>query len=166
MPVPTENGWIVDFFSEMQCGTDSPFTIINYRYQGFGFRARADWNDDNCLLLTSEGKNKEDGNATRARWCNIQGPTEGGQSGILFMTHPDNHDFPELLRIWPVGANDGVENVFFNFNPAQDKDWQLVPGEKYRLKYRMYIYDGEIDVPKIEMLWHDFAQPASVTINP
>jgi hypothetical protein len=162
IPDPEQNGWIVDFTSEMACATDSPFTIVKYRYQGFGLRGRADWNDENCQLVTSEMKNKADGNATRARWCYIQGPTEAGVSGILFMTHPDNHDYPELLRIWPTGANKGKENVFFNFNPAQDKDWELIPGEQYLLKYRMYIFDAEIDNAKAEMLWRDFATPPSI----
>ena len=157
-----QNGWIVDFTSEMACATDSPFTIVKYRYQGFGLRGRADWNDDNCQLVTSEMKHKADGNATRARWCYIQGPTEAGVSGILFMTHPENHDFPELLRIWPTGANKGKENVFFNFNPAQDKDWELKPGEQYLLRYRMYIFDGEINSSKAEMLWRDFATPPTI----
>jgi hypothetical protein len=157
-----EEGWIIDFTSELECGTANPFTILAYRYQGFGFRARTSWNDDNCTLLTSEGKNKADGNATRAKWCDVRGPTEAGTSGILFMTHPSNQDFPELLRIWPVGANKGTENVFFNFNPAQDKDWKLLPGNKYRLRYRMFVYDGQIDASLAERLWKDFANTPQV----
>jgi len=160
---PTAEVWLVDFVSRLSCATASPLTIKKYRYQGFGFRATAAWDDETAVLLTSEGKSKSDGNATRARWCDVRGPAEGGTAGILFMTHPGNHDHPELLRIWPTGANEGVENVFVNFNPAQDRDWVLEPGQVYTLRYRMLVYDGRIDRDRAERSWNDFADPPTVT---
>jgi len=153
---------VVDFNISYSCATDSAFTIKAYRYQGFGFRARADWNDENCLLLTSQGKDKTNGNATRARWCDVRGPTEAGTAGILFITHPWNFNYPEQLRIWPAGANNGKENVFFNFNPAQDRDWRMVPGAEYKLRYRMLVYEGAISAEFAEKIWSDFAYPPEV----
>jgi hypothetical protein len=160
-----ENGWLVDFTSNMNCATDSLFKIIAYRYQGFGFRATEKWDDTTATLLTSEGKNKEDGNATRARWCDINGVSEFGTSGILFITHPSNYNYPEPIRIWPTMSNNGKENVFFNFNPAMDRDWILEPGNVYQLRYRMFIYDGKIDKNQAERLWADFAYPPRVSIE-
>jgi len=153
---------IVDLTSTLSAATDRPLTIEAYRYQGFGFRATAEWNDANTHLLTSEGRDKSDGNATRARWCDVRGPTAAGTSGVLFMTSPANRDYPELLRIWPVGANGGVENVFFNFNPAQERDWVLEPGRVHSLRYRMLVYDGEISPEAAEGYWRDFAEPPRV----
>lgn len=161
----TDPGWIVDFTSTYNCATDSILTIKEYRYQGFGFRATEKWDDNTAQLLTSEGKNKGDGNATRARWCDIRGISDFGTSGILMMTHPSNYNFPEPIRIWPVGSNEGKENVFFNFNPTMDRDWILRPGYLYRLKYRMYIYDGTISPDRMESLWRDFADPPVVRIK-
>lgn len=162
---PAQKIWLVDFISVLSCATESPLTIIKYRYQGFSIRANKNWNDDNSVLLTSAGKNKSDANGTRARWIDIKGPSKAGTSGITFMTHTDNYDFPEQLRIWPTGMNDGQENVFINFNPAQDRDWELAPGESYTLKYRMLIYDGSIDSLKAENYWNDYAHPPKVTIH-
>ncbi len=158
------NAWLIDFVSTMNCATDSAFTILEYRYQGFGFRATKKWNDKTANLLTSEGKNKEDGNATRARWCDVNGISEFGNSGVLFITHPSNYNYPEPIRIWPLGANKGKENVFFNFNPAMDRNWVLEPGKDYRLRYRMYVYDGKIDADQAEKLWQDFTNPPRVSI--
>ncbi len=160
-----ENAWLIDYITSLNCAADSSFRIEKYRYQGFGFRATGAWNDENCKLVTSKGFDKSNANATRARWCNISGPTKAGTSGIVFMTWPANHNFPEQLRIWPVGANKGKENVFFNFNPAQDSDWLLLPGKIYTLHYRMYIYDGELEKEVPERLWNDFAHPPVVEIK-
>jgi hypothetical protein len=159
---PDSDAWLVDFVSSLGCATDSPLTIEKYRYQGLGFRATAAWNDETATLLTSEGKDKSSGNATRARWCDVRGPGKGGQAGILFMSHPANHDHPERLRIWPTGTNEGKENVFFNFNPAQDRDWRLEPGRTYTLRYRMLVYDGVVDAARAEGYWRDFAHPPPV----
>lgn len=161
---PENKVWLVDFVSKLRCATDSPLTIDAYRYQGFGFRATAKWDDKTATLLTSEGKNKTDGNATRARWCDVNGVSVAGTSGVLFMTHPTNYNFPEQLRIWPTGANDGKENVFFNFNPAQEEDWVLNPGNEYVLSYRMMIYDGKITPETADQYWHSFAQPPKVEV--
>jgi hypothetical protein len=160
---PAGDVWLVDFVSTLSCATDGPLTIEKYRYQGFGFRATASWDDETATLLTSEGKDKSDGNATRARWCDVRGPSKDGQAGIVFMSHPANYNHPEQIRIWPIGMNEGKENVFFNFNPAQDRDWVLGPGRTYTLRYRMLVYDGVVDPARAEQHWRDFAHPPRVT---
>ncbi|NND31858.1 MAG: hypothetical protein HKN76_04650 [Saprospiraceae bacterium] len=158
--------WIVDVISELSCASDKPLTLKEYRYQGFGYRGKAAWNDENVTLLTSEGFNKENGNATRAKWCDVRGPATDGSAGILFMTSPSNFNFPELLRIWPTGSNKGVENVFVNFNPTQDRDWVLNPGHTYVLKYRLLVYDGEMKKTDADIYWNDFAHPAKISVTP
>ena len=155
--------WLVDFSSTLSCASESPLTIKEYRYQGFGFRANKNWDDQTAQLITSEGKNKADGNGTRARWCNVNGPGESGRFGIVFITNPANYNFPEQLRIWPVGTNEGKENVFVNFNPAQDRDWILEPGHLYTLRYRMVIYDGDSDHIDAEQYWNDYINPPMIT---
>ena len=161
----SENGpYLVDVQSILSCATDSAFKINAYRYQGFGFRATEKWDDRTAVLLSSEGKNKSDGNATRARWLDVRGVSDFGRSGILFMTHPLNHNFPEQLRIWPTGINEGKENVFINFNPAQEQDWVLLPGKSYTLNYRMLVYDGELSPETMEKRWRDYAHPPKVTL--
>ena len=155
---------IIDFRSTIQCATDSSFKINSFRYQGFSIRATEKWDDDTARLLTSEGKDKSNGNGTRARWCDVRGISDHGQSGILFMTHPLNYNFPEQLRIWPTGMNEGKENVYLNFNPAQEQDWVIRPGKTYTLNYRMLVYDGELDPENMEKYWLDYTSPVDVSI--
>ena len=143
---------IIDYTTTQECAADIPLILEKYRYGGLGFRATEEWKGDNSDYLTSEGKTRKDGHATRARWCIIQGATGQGDAGVLFMSHPDNHEHPEPVRIWPW-SKDGN---FFNFCPVQQKPWTLEPGNEYTLKYRLYVYDGKISAGTAEQLWKDF----------
>jgi hypothetical protein len=157
---------VIDFISTFNNIADSVFTLKQYRYQGFGFRATDKWNDTTAHITTSESLTKENGNGTRARWCDINGQSDYGTSGVVFMTHPSNFNFPEPIRIWPTGTDGKVEDVFFNFNPTMDRDWVIVPGKDHQLHYRMFVYDGAITTEKAEQLWRDFAFPPLVVVEP
>ena len=157
---------IIDFVATYNNVTDSIFTIKEYRYQGFGLRATEKWNDNTAKILTSEGKNKGDGNGTRARWCDINGQSNAGTSGVIFMTNPANYNFPEPIRIWPTGTDGKVEDVFFNFNPAMDRDWVIKPHQDYQLRYRMFLYDGAVTAARAEQLWRDYSYPPAVSVMP
>ena len=165
---PEQQAWIVDFASTLSPASSSPLKILAYRYQGFSIRATEKWGDANSRLLTSDGMDKSNGNGTRARWIDVSGATSvpAGRSGILFLSNPGNYNHPEQLRIWPTGQNRGVENVFVNFNPAQEQDWLLEPGQTYALKYRMFIYDGEMTPERAERIWRDYADPPRVEVRP
>ncbi len=171
---PENSYWIVDFTSVISAATSEPLTIKEYRYQGFSLRANEAWDDSNTQILTSEGYDKSNANATRARWIDVRGPSSAkehtgdatGTSGILMMTHPSNFNFPEQLRIWPVGASSGTENVFINFNPAQDRDLIIEPGNTYAFKYRMIIYDGILGDDQSERFWKNYAEPPRIVLEP
>ena len=154
-----EGGWLCDYVSTQRCASESPLTLNKYRYGGFGFRATARWNKNNSNYLTSEGKTRKDGHATRSRWCNIFGKTDKGPAGVLFLSHPENRAHPEPMRIWPQG------DVFFNYCPIQKAPWTLEPGNDYVLRYRMLVYDGTMTAKDAERVWRDFAEPPKVTIE-
>lgn len=151
--------WLVDYTSKQRCASASPLYLLKHRYGGLGFRATSQWNEDNSDYLTSEGKTRKDGHGTRARWCNVFGSTARGPAGVLFMSHPDNHEHPEPMRIWPEGE------VFFNFCPIQKADWILEPGNDYILRYRLYVYSGKITPETAERFWQDFAHPPEVKLE-
>ena len=164
---PLRRIWLIDFVSELN-PPEKPLTITAYRYQGFSLRATEKWGDSTATLLTSEGLDKSNANGTRARWIDVNGVSSAatGSSGVLFMTNPSNYNFPEHLRIWPTGMNGGRGNVYVNFNPAQDRDWELEPGRTYALRYRMLVYDGKIDRGMADHYWLDFADPPRVETFP
>jgi len=156
--------FLIDFVTTQRCASESPLTIKAYRYGGFGFRGRLGWHGDNSDCLTSEGKTRANGHASRARWCHVYGDTPKGGAGVLFMSYPGNRAHPEPMRLWPPKANKGKDNIFFNFCPTQKKPWTLEPGNTYVLRYRMSVYDGKPSKSGAERLWQGFATPPTATV--
>jgi len=164
-PVEGTKAYLVDLTTFLSVAGNEPIVFVAYRYAGgIGFRATGEWNNKNSTVLTSEGLTRKDADGSRARWADINGEfKDKGNSGITFFSHPSNREFPEPMRVWPENQN-GVGDVYFEFCPTRHKDWQLDPGNQYRLKYRMLVYDGKIDKEVAERLWNDFAFPPSVII--
>lgn len=159
-----EHIWLWDFTSTLNNAGDDTITLEQYRYGGFGFRAAADWNNQNSKVLTSEGKTRKDADSSVARWCMIDGDMQQGHSGIEFMSYSTNYNFPEPVRVWPENMN-GRGDVFFSFSPTKTKSWVLQPGKNNVLKYRMLVYDGTITVQQAEDAWKSFAQPPTISIQ-
>lgn len=154
--------WLWDFTSILNCATPEPVLLEQYRYGGgIGFRAIEQWTHENSAFITSEGKTRIDGDGTNARWCNIYGETGESTSGILFLSHPQNREHPEPMRIWPVQD----KYVYFQFCPIRNTGWNIQPGNRNELKYRMLVYSGTITVEMAEMAWQDFAFPPEVLIE-
>jgi hypothetical protein len=154
-------GWLWDFVSTQRCVAESPLLLEEYRYGGFGFRATADWKGETAACLTSEGKTRKDGHATRARWCDTSGVTDGKWKGVTFFSHPTNFRHPEPMRIWP-GFD---QEVFFNWAPEQLGEFEMKPGADHVFRYRQYVHEGKVDVERTEQLWNDFAHPPEVSVE-
>jgi hypothetical protein len=158
-------GFLWDFESHLHPSTSLPVLLQAYRYAGFGYRATEEWAKENCVMVTSEGKTRQEIDGTTARWIYITGDTKTGRSGLLFLGHPDNNNSPEPLRIWDENANGGRGDAFINFAPTKNKDWELSPNKNYVLRYRLLSYEGEMTSEQANRLWNDFAFPPVVAIK-
>jgi len=156
-----EGYWLWDFVSAQRCVADSALVLEKYRYGGFGFRGAGEWAGEKAAYLTSEGKTRKDGHATRARWCDTAGVSDGKWKGVTHFSHPDNFRHPEPMRIWPEFEQD----VFFNWAPVQLADFELKPGKDHIYRYRLYVHEGKVDVENTERLWNDYAHPPKVEIE-
>jgi hypothetical protein len=159
--------WLVDFTSILNCATEDGILFFKYRYGGgIGYRATELWGKDNSSVLTSEGKTRDEADATKARWCIVKGETKSveGNSGILFMSNPQNREHPEPMRMWPSSDHNGKANMFFMFTPIRDNKWELDPGKNYVLRYRMLIFDGNLSANEAELYWNDFANPPEIEL--
>lgn len=157
---PQQGTWLCDFTSTQRCVADTPLHLKKYRYGGFGYRGAVEWGDDNATYLTSEGKTRKDGHATRARWCDTAGEVDGQWQGVTHFSHPQNLHHPEPMRIWPKGQ------IFFNWAPVQFADIDLKPGVDHSFRYRLRVHQGKVDVEDTERVWQDFAHPPQVTARP
>ncbi|MDR2041275.1 MAG: PmoA family protein [Tannerella sp.] len=142
-----------------------PLLMEAYRYAGFSCRATPEWTGENCVMLTSEGKTRQEIDGSTARWIFMTGDTQTGRSGLLFLSHPQNYNAPEPLRIWDKQANGGRGDAFINFAPTKNKNWELTPGRHYLLRYRVAAYEGEMTPATADRLWNDWAHPPVVEIK-
>ncbi|HWS01549.1 MAG TPA: PmoA family protein [Prolixibacteraceae bacterium] len=154
--------YMLDYSSTLNTPLDSGILLAAYRYGGgIGWRATEKWTKDNCSVLTSEGKGRKDADGSNARWCIVEGETatKAGRSGILFLSYPANRMHPEPMRVWPMDANGGRGDMFFEFCPIRHKEWKIEKGNDYTLKYRLIIFDGKMTPEEAENYWQAFANP-------
>jgi hypothetical protein len=161
------SAWLWDLTSFSRCASDSSLLLEAYRYGGgIGFRATSQWTRENCTVLTSEGLGRAEADGSKARWCIIMGTNaKGGKNSALFLSHPDNREYPEPMRVWPEDSNNGRGDMFFEFCPIRHNSWTMEPGKDYELKYRVVSCEGSLDATTAERYWHDFARPPQVTVK-
>jgi hypothetical protein len=151
----TAEGYYLDVEIVHRCATEHPVEVVKYRYSGFSIRATSAWNKDTSLILTSEGKGRNEANFTRAVWVKAEGVAgEGKTAGFLMMGAPTNFGHPELLRTWDSQHNGAV---FANFNPVQEASWHFEPGRDYLRRYRVFVYDGELTKEQADRLWKRYS---------
>ncbi len=149
----TPSYFVFDIVATQQCASSSPLILDEYRYGGMGVRGHRDWKDKAKInFLTSGGKTRADGNATRGRWCHLGGPVEGQLVGIAILDHPSNFRAPTPMRIHP-------DDPYFNYAPSQMGRFQIDPGQKFVLRYRYVVADGAPDPKQLDRLWNDYADP-------
>ncbi len=153
--------WLFDIVSTQKAASSSPLELLKYHYGGMGYRGAAEWKGKDASVLTSEGAARGKTNATRVRWCDSAGATDGKWSGLVMMSHPSNFRFPEPIRTWD-GAN---QNLFCCFAPEQLGDFAIEPGKDYVFRYRFYAHEGKVDPAVADRLWNDFADPPAVEVS-
>lgn len=159
------NVYMVDFTTTLNSPLPEGIFLNAYRYGGgIGFRTTQNWHGENSTLLTSEGKTRDEMDATSARWCRIEGQTDvpEGRSGIVIMSHPGNYSHPEPVRMWKSDESPGKGEIFFLFTPIRERAWKLEPLRSYTLRYRMIVYDGTLSVEEIEKYRKGFSTTPAV----
>ncbi len=143
---------IIDLTSTQTCATDTPLKLPKYHYGGLGVRGNLAWNPlEAVTMLTSEGHDRKNGDATKARWVHIGGAVDGAQAGMVILIHPGNFRFPQPLRLNP-------KNPQLCIAPSQDGDWAIEPGKPYVSRYRILVIDGPANAAWIESRWNEYAK--------
>lgn len=151
--------FVFDLDSTQEAGTASPVMLDKYIYGGFALRGHASWGGGGgATFLTSEGRNRGNGNGTTARWCHIGGQVNGGPVGYAALGHPGNFRAPQPLRINPT-------DPFFSIAPVQDSGFTIEPGKPYVTRFRIVVSDGAADKALLDRLWNDYATPPVVTVS-
>jgi hypothetical protein len=147
---------VVLYLVEQTNVSDETLELPAYRYGGgLAYRAPHGWNKDNSDYLTSEGLDRTNSHATRAKWVAMHGPTSKGQATLAVLFDPRNHDFPNRIRTWP-DQNNGA--IFFNVVPAQEHPWAIKPGESIRMSYLLVTADRKTEADEVEGWWKVFTE--------
>jgi hypothetical protein len=159
VPGGDESYRLFDLAVTQTTASSSPLTLPPYHYGGVAVRGRDAWyGPDGARFLTSAGRDRSDGNETRARWTYIGGAVEGTQAGIAVLGHPDNVRAPQPVRIHP-------EMPYFCYAPSQLGRWAIEPGRPHVARYRFVAFDGSPDPALLDRLWADYAYPPTVTVS-
>jgi len=162
--------FLVDFESAQHI-IDEKLTLNEYHYGGFGLRGSRQWVDPKVQgenppdparsgrsdFLTSEGKNRSNGNHTRPRWVDLSGEVDGEFAGITILDNPGNFRFPQPVRIHP-------NKPYLSLTPPVEGEFAITRGHPYASRYRLLIHDGPPDSKAIERAWHDYSEPPGIRI--
>jgi hypothetical protein len=150
---------VFDLVSTQTTATEKPLVIKEYRYGGIGFRGSADWEGKSGVeFLTSEGKGRVDGHATKAKWVLASGKIDGALVSIGFLCHPSNFRAPQPLRIHP-------DEPFFNWAVPQGGDFAIEPGKPYVARYRFIVADGTLTADEMNAAWNAYGEAPKVTLT-
>lgn len=160
--MPADKGrFLVDYTTNISTKLEDGILLDAYRYGGgLGFRATETWGSDNSTILTSEGKDRKNADGTDAKWIIIKGESKApeGQSGLLILSHNTNKAHPEPLRVWPEENYNRQGNVFVEFTPIRHESWEILPNQRYSLKYRIIVFDGDLTAEEANAYWSAFVK--------
>ena len=115
---------------------------------GLGFRVTTPITVSNGgTMRDSQGRKNGDGIwGKTADWCDYSGTVDGRRIGMTLMCHPKNFR-PSWMHARDYGfiaANPFGRKAFTKGAPSKVV---VEPGEKFRLRYGVWIHDGPPDAP-------------------
>jgi hypothetical protein len=155
-----EDHFLFDIESVQECATSKPLNLPQYHYGGMSFRGNYEWlkgKDDhsidpgNVIYLTSEGKDRWEGNHTRANWVAFSGKIDGQDASATVFCSPKNFRAPQHVRIHP-------NKPYFCFAPMVEGSFKIKPGQKYESRYRYLVTSKATDVNMIQQQWNEYAK--------
>ncbi|HUE72942.1 MAG TPA: PmoA family protein [Pirellulaceae bacterium] len=124
-----------------------PFAFGDQEEMGLGIRLATPLcvQRGSGTITTSEGKrNEKEAWGTPAKWCDYSGTIDGRRVGVLLMPHPENFR-ASWLHVRDYGL--AVANPFGRkaFTNRAASRIEIKPGERLRLRFGVWIYDGPAD---------------------
>jgi hypothetical protein len=152
-----DGAYEIDYNTEQTNVSKYSLILPAYRYGGpIAYRGPHHWDQTNSDYLSSEGKTRIDGHTTRSKWIAMWGAkeSESGHDALTILSHSDNHDFPQRMRVWPPASNNGA--IFFNYVPIQETGWEIKPGQISTMRYRLVVHNGRPDSDTLNERWNRY----------
>jgi hypothetical protein len=154
--------FLFDIVSVQQCASDKSLGLAEYHYGGMAIRGNYQWlqekEDSNIhpgdmQFLTSEGKDRWEGNHTHPNWVAFSGKIDGQEVSAAVFCSPENFRAPQPVRIHP-------NKPYFCFAPMVDGAFKIEPDTEYVSRYRYLVTSNATDVNMIQKHWDEYAKPA------
>lgn len=152
--------FLFDFCSVQQCVTDKPLSLGEYHYGGMAIRGNYLWlkdkedhtiNPGDVQYLTSDGKDRWEGNHTRPNWVAFFGKIDGQDVSAGVFCSPQNFRAPQHVRIHP-------NKPYFCFAPMVEGPFRITPDQEYVSRYRYLVTSRAVDVSVIEKHWDEYSK--------
>ena len=152
--------FLFDIESVQECASSKPLNLAQYRYGGMAIRGNMQWlkeKDDHSIdpgdvqYLTSEGKDRWEGNHTRPSWVAFSGKIDGQEASATVFCSPKNFRAPQSVRIHP-------NKPYFCFAPMVEGPFKIEPGKEYVSRYRYLVTSEATDVDKIGEHWKNYSK--------
>ncbi|MEM9645583.1 MAG: PmoA family protein [Planctomycetota bacterium] len=152
--------FLFDIISVQRCATDKPLILDEYHYGGMAIRGNHQWTKEKgdhstdvgeVQYLTSDGKDRWDGNHTRPNWVAFSGKIDGQPASAAVMCSPKNFRAPQPVRIHP-------NKPYFCFAPMVEGPFEIAPGTEYVSHYRYLVTSKATDVNMIQTHWDEYAK--------
>ncbi|NNJ24723.1 PmoA family protein [Alienimonas chondri] len=164
-----DDHFLFDIQSVQTCASDEPLILERYRYGGMAFRGQSEWLGDGgggdggesggLRFLTSDGKDRRDGNHTRPDWVSLSGRLDGQDVSFTAFGSPDNFRAPQPVRLHP-------DKPYFCFAPMALGQFRIEPGREYVSRYRYLVTSDRVDADTATKFWRDYAGPADAAGSP
>lgn len=152
--------FLFDIESVQQCASGKPLNLAKYHYGGMSFRGNYEWlkekedhsiNPGNVQYLTSEGKDRWEGNHSRPNWVAFSGKIGGQTVSAAVFCSLKNFRAPQPVRIHP-------NKPYFCFAPIVKGPFRIAPGKKYVSHYRYLITSEAANPKRINEHWQKYSQ--------
>lgn len=154
-----EDHFLFDVESVQKCASDEPLILPEYHYGGMALRGNSQWlhekgdrhhEPNGFRFLTSDGKDRLEGNHTRPNWVALTGRLDEQDVSLAVLCSPRNFRAPQHVRLHP-------DKPYFCFAPMVAGRFEIEPGGKYVSRYRYLVTSDAADSKTIDEHWRQFA---------
>lgn len=122
--------------------------------------------DKGGLITNAQGQHSQEAWGKASPWCDYSGPVGGKTVGLTIMDHPANPFYPTRYHVRTYGLFTANPFGLSHFvDRSKDGTQVLKDGEAWRLNYRIYIHEGDVESGNVKHAYANYVDGPSVSIR-